>query len=159
MAISSYYAQDIIEVLFRDSSRAGSTTVRIADMLSFLEGLDGTALFFGDGVGPLLNGRKSVENSYLWAVWRFGIVGLAFWLSPVVISFYYYRRIRRHSPFRKFASAFFYGMVILSIQTAFNPFLNNSIGISYALLAIFSLRRLDRSQVGTIEMSTVRVSA
>jgi hypothetical protein len=158
-AISGLYGQDLIEVLFRDSSRASSSSVRAADMLSFWEGFDGATLFFGDGAGTLLNGRQGVENSYLWAIWRFGIVGLAFWLSPVIISFHYYRKIRRHSPFHKIASAFFYGMVMLSMQTAFNPFLNNSIGISYALLAVFSLRRLGRKQVETAEISTVRVPA
>lgn len=158
-AISGLYSQDFIEILFRDSSRASSSSVRVADMLSFLESFDAATLLFGDGAGTLLNGRQGVENSYMWAIWRFGIAGLAFWLSPIIISFYYYRKISRHSAFRKLASAFFYGMVMLYIQTAINPFLNNSIGISYALLAIFSLRLLGRSQVETPEMSTVRVSA
>ena len=48
------------------------------------------------------------------------------------------------SPIYRLASAYFFGTVMLYILTAFNPFINNSIGLMYLLCAIFSLRRLSR---------------
>lgn len=154
--ISIFYVQDIIDILFRDRSRASSYDTRYADTLNFLEGLDASSLFIGKGAGVLLNGRQAVENTFLWALWKYGLPGVVFWLSPILISYFYFRKIPQQSSFHKLGIAFFFGMLMLYIQTIINPFLNNSIGISYSILSIFSLRLLSRKPAENITSSICR---
>ena len=142
--ISVFYIPDIIDILFRDESRAISLTTRSADILNFLNGLEASSLFFGEGAGTLLNERKAVENTFLWALWKYGLPGLIFWLSPIFICYFYYCKIPRQSSLNNLGTAFFFGMLMLYILTNINPFLNNSIGISYSILSIFALRLLSR---------------
>ncbi len=139
---AGFYGPEIIESLFGDKSREISLLTRVDDLNSFVRHFDLRIFFFGDGFGPLLNGRESIENSYLWAIWRFGVIGLIFWLSPFFVSYYYYRKIPKYSDFYALASTFFAGMLMLFLLTSVNPFINNSIGLLYALISIFALRRL-----------------
>lgn len=138
-----FYGQFIIDMIF-DPTRVTSSQTRSRDISSFLATFDYNTLLFGDGFGKLLNGRTSVENSYLWVLWRFGIIGLSFTFLPLLMSMRYYFAIPQDSNAHSLASAYFFGMVMLYIVTAFNPFINNSIGILYMFCALFSLRRLSR---------------
>lgn len=154
--ISVFHIQDIIDILFRDESRSISLNTRSADTLNFLEGLEASSLFIGEGAGTLLNGRQAVENTFLWALWKYGLPGLIFWLSPILICYFYYRKIPQQSSFNNLGTAFFFGMLMLYIQTNSNPFLNNSIGISYSILSIFSLRLLSRKSEENTSSSIYR---
>jgi hypothetical protein len=40
-----------------------------------------------------------------------------------------------------------FGTVLVYLQTATNPYLNNPIGLSYVILSIFSLRALHRQAI------------
>lgn len=142
-AVFLLYSQSISDILF-DPTRLASSETRSRDLLVFWNQFDFMTLLTGDGTGELLNGRSDVENSFLWAIWRFGIVGLLFMLFPFFLCLRYFRTIGRDNPEYTLASAFFFGVVMLYILTAFNPFVNNSIGLMYLLCAIFSLRRLSR---------------
>lgn len=135
--------EPIWAAFFNDPSRNISLTARISDMRSFTEGYDLRRLIIGEGFTKPLNNRNNVENSYLWAIWRFGILGLFFWVTPFLISAYFYRNIYINEINRKLGTAFFCGIVMMYLVTATNPFINNSIGIVYTLIAMFSLRRLD----------------
>lgn len=142
--IVALYGQVLIDIVF-DPTRLNSTQTRSRDISSFVASFDYQTLLFGDGTGALLNGRRSIENSFIWALWKLGIVGLLFWMTPLFISIRYFFAIAIDNPYRKLASAFFFGVVMLYIVTAFNPFVNNSIGLIYLLCAMFSLRRLSRA--------------
>ncbi|WP_307089761.1 hypothetical protein [Sphingomonas faeni] len=144
--IVGLYGETIINLIF-DPSRAASGETRSRDFSYFLATFTSRTLLFGDGTGTLLNNRHNIENSYVWAIWRFGIVGLSFWLLPLFISAKYFFKVPYESEYRKLASAFFFGVVMLYVVTAFNPFVNNSIGLTYLLCAIFSLRRLSLAVV------------
>lgn len=137
------YRQSISDVIF-DPTRLASSETRSRDLLFFWRQFDFMTLVTGDGTGALLNGRTNVENSFLWAVWRFGILGIMFTLFPLILCARYFLLIKMESPIYRLASAYFFGTVMLYILTAFNPFINNSIGLMYLLCAIFSLRRLSR---------------
>lgn len=124
-----------------------STGQRIEDMMYIVYHMKPTTLLFGEGFGSLINNRLQIENTYLWALWKLGLPGLLFWLVPLVLcSIYYYRIPRRHA--HPFANAFMFGTVLVYLQTAANPFLNNPIGLSFVLLALFSLRVLSRDPWG-----------
>lgn len=148
VAIFSLYSQAIIDIIF-DPSRARSAQTRSQDLSYFLSIFDYNTLLLGDGVGVLLNGRSNIENSFLWVLWRFGIVGLTFMLTPLFICMRYYSQIPQNSNERRIASAFFFGVIMLYVVTAFNPFVNNSIGLTYLLCALFALRRLRQSALTT----------
>jgi hypothetical protein len=135
------YSQAILDLLF-DPSRARSAETRSRDLSFFVATFDYRTLLLGDGTGALLNGRANIENSFLWAIWRFGVTGLAFMFLPLMMAARYFAQIPFDSDVRKPASAFFFGIVMLYIVTAFNPFVNNSIGLTYLLCALFALRRM-----------------
>jgi hypothetical protein len=147
--VAAFYGHFVLDILF-DPTRVTSSQTRSRDISYFIMTFDYDTLLFGDGLGSLLNGRSSVENSYLWVIWRFGILGLIFTLVPLFMSISYYFKVPRSGENYKLASAFFFGIVMLYILTAFNPFINNSIGLMYLFCALFSLRRLSRVEDGVV---------
>lgn len=151
------YEQVLINLIF-DPSRLISSQARSQDVAYFLATFDYKTLIFGDGVGPLLNGRRNIENSFIWAIWRFGILGLLFSLTPLFLATRYFLKIPYGSDNHRLASAFFFGMVMLYVVTAFNPFVNNSIGLIYLLCAIFALRRMSAAGV-VVPASPAPISA
>jgi hypothetical protein len=146
IAVAVFYGDALLNLLY-DPSRLISSQTRSRDFTYFMVTFDYDTLLFGDGTGVLLNGRHSIENSYIWAMWRFGIGGLLFWLTPLILSTRYFLSIRRDSEVHQLASAFFFGMIMLYVLTFTNPFINNSIGMAYALCTIFALRRLSLSAI------------
>lgn len=142
------YGQVLINLIF-DPNRLISSQARSRDFAYFLATFDYKTLIFGDGTGVLLNGRRNIENSFIWMVWRFGICGLLFWFTPLFLVTRDFMKIPYGSDHHRIASAFFFGTVMLYVVTAFNPFVNNSIGLSYLLCAVFALRRLGRDAAAT----------
>lgn len=157
IAIAVIYGDTLLNLLY-DPNRLISAQTRTRDLTYFMLTFDYDTLLFGDGTGVLLNGRHSIENSYIWAMWRFGIAGLLFWLTPLFLSVRYFVSISRDSELYQLASAFFFGMVMLYVLTLTNPFINNSIGMTYALCAVFALRRLslDANAAAAMPYRTVR---
>lgn len=122
--------------------RLDSVTQRIHDTLFVMRQMNTTTFIFGEGIGTLINQRSNVENSYMWALWKLGVFGLAFWLLPLALSVWYFLRIPFVSPHYDLAAAYFSGVLMLYAVTATNPFINNPIGLSYLMIAMFSLRSL-----------------
>ena len=141
ITVAVIYGDTLLNLLY-DPSRLISSQTRTRDFTYFMITFDYDTLLFGDGTGVLLNGRHSIENSYIWAIWRFGIAGVLFWMIPLFLSIRYFVRIPRGSELYQLATAFFFGIIMLYVLTFTNPFINNSIGMSYALCAVFALRRL-----------------
>ena len=119
-----------------------SNSIRANDLLFMKAHVDVSTLVFGEGMGTYINGRLSIENSYLTILWKMGLVALLFWLLPLGIALYYFRKISPTSALHSVACAFFFGLVLVYVQTASNPYLNNPIGLSFVLMAVFSLRTL-----------------
>ncbi len=123
------------------NSQFESVTQRQQDFFQIIDNITPRSLLVGDGYGAIVNDRINIENTFLWAVWKLGIPGLLFWLTPLLLCAYFYFRIPDRATHRE-ASAFFFGAVLVYIQTLTNPYLNNPIGLSFVLVAIFSLRTL-----------------
>lgn len=129
------------------SQREASNTQRGDDIAFLLDNVKVSTLMFGSGFGSLINERVAIENTFLWALWRLGVAGFIFWLMPLILSLRYYLSISKRSEHYSLACAFFYGTVLVYVQTMTNPYLNNPIGLSFVLIALFSLRTL--SKVGS----------
>lgn len=134
-------------------SRESSNGQRVDDFVFFVDNFEIGTILVGHGFGTLINGRSNIENTFLWAFWRFGLVGVAFWLSPLIFCYRYFARIGKNSPDFRLACAYFFSTVFIYVQTMSNPYLNNPIGLSFVMLAMFSLRTLSRQK------PVVRVSA
>lgn len=119
-----------------------SNNVRLDDLNFILENANISTLLIGEGFGSYINERLNIENSFLWIWWKLGVIGLIFWLSPLVMAFAYYRQIHKDSSDYYLACALFYSIFLVYIQTGSNPFLNNPIGLSFVLISLFSLRTL-----------------
>jgi hypothetical protein len=127
------------------SQRQGSSTdQRVEDMAYLANHATIKTLIVGEGYGAQINNRPMIENTFLWVLWSFGIVGLLFWMTPLALCVYYYCKIP-DAYLHPAASAYLFGTVLVYLQTATNPYLNNPIGLSYVLLALFSLRVLSRT--------------
>jgi hypothetical protein len=122
--------------------RGISNSIRTTDLAFMKAHFDVSSLAFGEGVGTHINGRLSIENSYLTIFWKMGLVALLFWLLPMGIALYHFLQIDRSSAAYRLGCAFFFGMVFVYVQTGSNPYLNNPIGLSFVMMAIFSLRTL-----------------
>jgi hypothetical protein len=120
-----------------------STDQRVQDMTYLADHATIKTLIIGEGYGAQINGRRMIENTFLWVLWSFGIVGLLFWTLPLALCVYYFSKVP-DAYLHPTASAYLFGTVLVYLQTATNPYLNNPIGLSYVLLALFSLRVLSR---------------
>jgi hypothetical protein len=126
-------------------NRDQSTNQRIEDMNYMLYHARANTFLVGEGYGAMINTRPNIENTFLWALWKLGTIGLIFWTIPLALCIYYYNKIpdSRTNPL---ANAYLFGTVVVYVQTSTNPVLNNPIGLSFVMLAIFSLRMLSRSK-------------
>ena len=118
-----------------------STSQRLEDMTYMLDHITAKTFLTGEGFGSMINDRYQIENTFLWALWKLGTIGVLFWMLPLGLCAYYYLRIPNRNC-NSMANAFFVGTVLAYVQTMTNPFLNNPIGLSFVMLAIFSLRIL-----------------
>ena len=120
-----------------------STNQRLDDMAYIANNISPKTFIVGEGYASLINNRYAIENTFLWALWKLGTLGVLFWLLPIALCFHYYLKIPNRAS-NEIATAFLFGVVLVYVQTSTNPFLNNPIGLSYILLAMFSLRLLSR---------------
>ena len=126
-------------------SRDRSDMVRVEDFSYIVSNTSVKTILIGEGLGTLINDRRQVENTFLWAFWRLGIIGVLFWLTPLILCLVYFTRIGRHDTNFRLASAYFFSTILIYIQTLSNPYLNNPIGLSFVIIAIFSLRTMSKN--------------
>jgi hypothetical protein len=127
---------------FIEVSRDISNEQRIGDLAYILNKMNVWIFLFGDGLGSLINGRINIENTFLWAIWKLGIGGVLFWLAPLFICLNYFAHIKKCNSNYGTACAYMFSTILIYVQTMSNPYLNNPIGLSFILIAIFSLRTL-----------------
>jgi hypothetical protein len=126
-----------------------SDSHRIADLMHYYHTVNAKTFLLGDGLGSLLNGRFNVENSFLWALWKLGIVGLCFWLSPFIFAcLYFYKILNDKSAVKlKYAHCYFGIVLLIYTQSLFNPYVNNVIGLAVVMVSLLSLRVLSDKRI------------
>lgn len=125
-------------------SRSISNNQRIDDAIYMANHVTAGTFLFGDGFGALIDGRALIENTFLWVFWNLGTAGLVFWLVPLGLCTRYFLAIGRGAATYRLACGFYFGTLMIYIETLSNPFLNNPIGLSFVMVAVFSLRTLAR---------------
>ena len=120
-----------------------SDATRFEDIEFMLTNVNSLSLLFGHGFGSLISGsRLNIENSFLWIWWKSGLVGLIFWISPLILCYRSFKQIPIASASFSLGCAFFCSVVLIYIQSTMNPYLTNPIGLSFVMIAIFSLRKI-----------------
>jgi hypothetical protein len=132
-------------------SRSISNSQRIDDAVYVADHLSAGTFLFGEGFGSLINDRPVIENTFMWVFWDLGITGLVFWLAPLALCTRYFLAITRNSTDYRLACGFYFGVVVVYIETLSNPFLNNPIGLSFVMIALFSLRTIAAGCGGTVD--------
>ena len=138
--------------------RETSNAQRLDDMAFIADNATVQTVLIGQGFGSPINGRTLIENTFLWAFWRMGLAGVAFWLSPLILCAAYFVKVARTSPMHGLACAFFCSTVLVYVQTMTNPYLSNPIGLSFVIVSIFSLRTLARSRPHVVICASSRSS-
>jgi hypothetical protein len=146
---------------FIDASREISNSQRIGDFAYIFNNIDTSIFFFGNGLGSFIDGRLNIENTFLWALWKLGLLGVIFWTAPFFICANYFVRIKRCAPQYRVACSYMFATLLLYIQTLTNPYLNNPIGLSFVLISMFSLRTLakPKATIGSLPIKTSEVVA
>lgn len=127
---------------------------RYGDTYFILKNVDALSLIFGNGFGALISdSRLNIENSFLWIWWKSGLAGLLLWFSPLILCYLAFKRIPVSSVNFSLGCAYFCAVVLIYIQSATNPYLNNPIGLSFVLISIFSLRTLARDHPDTSSLA------
>lgn len=123
------------------NSRIESNSIRLDDMSFMANHATAATLLFGEGFGAMINGRALIENTFLWAFWKLGVAGVTFWLLPLALCTWFFAQIPRRGS-NRLAGAYYCGVLLVYIETATNPYLNNPIGLSFVMIAMFSLQTL-----------------
>lgn len=126
--------------------RSISNEVRLEDMSFIFGNVGPMTIMFGNGFGTPVLERLNIENVYLWVLWKTGVIGLAFWLAPLMVCFVLFRRIPRWAAEFRLGCALLFSAVLIYVQSAMNPYLNNPIGLTMVMIAVFGLRELSAGQ-------------
>ena len=100
-----------------------------------------STLVAGTGLGSSIGGRRQIEMNYVEILYKQGLIGLAFWLLPIV-----YMTLRmlslRTSAQRTEAAPYYLAALVVYFESITNPFLTNPIGMSVVLIGMVALRAL-----------------
>jgi hypothetical protein len=121
-----------------------SNNQRIVDTTYIADNVSPVTFLIGEGLGALINDRPSIENTFLSVFWKNGLLGVIFWLSPLMVCTHFFRKVRGAEASHRLANSYYFGTLLVYVQTMTNPYLNNPIGLSFVMLAMFSLQTLAR---------------
>lgn len=108
--------------------------IRFEQTRQVFERIDISTIFLGHGLGVGIPIRKlHMEDSFLEIFHKQGLIGLAFWGYLLITSFLNFEKIGKQQ--KKNAFPYMVSIVIIYIQSFFNPFVNNPIGMSFVLIS------------------------
>lgn len=120
-----------------------SDSTRLSDSKAFFN-RSFWQILLGEGLGVPFNGRANIENSYLWIALKFGVLGL---LMSIVYLIGLIARLFIFSKNHLCSDAYGLGIVVLllCLQSLFNPYLTNNIGIILILFIEATLWRKSKN--------------
>ena len=130
--------------------KSASDSIRIVQIQQVFERINPLSFFIGHGFGVGVPIRPHhMEITYLEIFHKQGILGLAFWfLIPTYIGLKYYN----YRIYRKEKAAtnpidvrpFLFGVCFLYLQSLFNPYLTNSMGMTFLFIALIVFEKLKK---------------
>jgi len=125
----------------QELSRAGSDEVRLNDINMFVDYIssDVVRLFFGGGVSAFLGERAAIENAYMDTILRFGLFGLFFVFFVFFLIWKKFNKIMlltNPNVDKEKCKWLFYSVLLIYIQSNFNPYINNYIGGTFVVFVL-----------------------
>lgn len=120
------------------TDRGNSDSFRLNDLITLYHHFSDLGnLVIGSGFGSYIGNRQQVEYSLLDILFKSGFIGLFFWLSLYLYIFISYF---------KFKSDFSLMLLLLTtatyVQSSFNPYINNPIGMFIIMVSLSYFIRL-----------------
>lgn len=119
--------------------RSSSDQIRIVQIQQVAERTTPMSFIIGTGYGAGVPVRSNhFEINYLELFYKQGIIGLMFWFGLLAIVVYKFYKAKRVGNGKK-GVPFLLSCLFLYIQSASNPFLTNSMGMTILFISILSL--------------------
>lgn len=144
-----YEVAEVLEIFNFDESylenREESDSVRLITMEQVFDRITWWSLLIGHGFGQGVPERAAhMEISYLDIFHHQGLLGLAFWIALLIAILKYGNSVVEK--YREEAAFFMTAAMMIYLQSCFNPYINNSIGMSIVLLAFVICYRLSQDE-------------
>ena len=121
--------------------RESGDELRIQTIHQVIDRITPLSFLVGHGFGNGVPVREvHMEMSYLEIFHKQGVLGLLFWAYFLYSIYRYYRKVDNR--YKNIAGGFFISAILIYVQSLFNPYMNNPIGMSALLLSYFSCRKL-----------------
>lgn len=147
-----YEVAEVFEVFQFDDTylenREESDSVRLITIDQVFDRITWWSLLIGHGFGQGVPERPAhMEISYLDIFHHQGLFGLAFWVALFIAILKYGNSVV--GKFKEEAAFFMTAAMMIFLQSCFNPYINNSIGMSITLLAFVICYRLSQDEYFT----------
>lgn len=147
-----YEVAEVLEIFQFDDTylenREESDSVRLITIDQVFDRITWWSLLIGHGFGQGVPERPAhMEISYLDIFHHQGLFGLAFWVALFIAILKYGNSVV--GKFKEEAAFFMTAAMMIFLQSCFNPYINNSIGMSITLLAFVICYRLSQDEYFT----------
>ena len=127
------------------ANREESDQVRVITINQVFDRVTWWSVLIGHGFGQGVPERTShMEISYLDIFHHQGLMGLAFWGALLVAILHYGSKVKEK--YQEETAFFMTATMMIYLQSCFNPYLNNSIGMSIVLLSFVICYRLSQDE-------------
>lgn len=121
--------------------RLEGDATRVLTIKQVVEEINPFSFFFGHGFGHGVAVRKEhMEMSFLEIFHKQGLMGFSVWILFFLRVFQFWKKT--NSTFEKYSRFFVIALILVYIQSLFNPYLTNAIGITMVMLSYLSCYRL-----------------
>ena len=147
-----YEVAEVFEIFQFDDTymenREESDSVRLITIDQVFDRITWWSLLIGHGFGQGVPERSShMEISYLDIFHHQGLFGLSFWVALFIAILKYGNSVA--GKYKEEAAFFMTAAMMIFLQSCFNPYINNSIGMSITLLAFVICYRLSQDEYFT----------
>ena len=147
-----YEVAEVFEIFQFDDTymenREESDSVRLITIDQVFDRITWWSLLIGHGFGQGVPERAAhMEISYLDIFHHQGLFGLSFWVAVFIAILKYGNSVA--GKYKEEAAFFMTSAMMIFLQSCFNPYINNSIGMSITLLAFVICYRLSQDEYFT----------
>lgn len=147
-----YEVAEVFEIFQFDDTymenREESDSVRLITIDQVFDRITWWSLLIGHGFGQGVPERPAhMEISYLDIFHHQGLFGLSFWVALFIAILKYGNSVAEK--YKEESAFFMTAAMMIFLQSCFNPYINNSIGLSITLLAFVICYRLSQDEYFT----------